>query len=233
MLELIRKINEIVPDATSHSRPHREANTPGTIRRDPAMTPSTVIHILAGGSSRRMGTDKSLLKLDGKHLIDWVRLTAVALSSPVNLISKDLQPGKGPLAGIETGLRHSDADFHLFLSCDMPFVSVPTLKDLTINASKLNGIACMQMENRRGFPLVVPHRFLSMVQAELKADRRSLYALFHHEETQVFQWSDADSMEAFNINTPPEFETARGWVAANGIYPPVVSRVMGIIRVSH
>lgn len=195
------------------------------------MKQSAVIHILAGGTSRRMGTDKSMLKLAGKHLIDWIRMTAESVDCPVNLITKDLQTGKGPLAGIETGLNQSDASLHIFLSCDMPFVSHPTLKDLMSAAGESNGIVCMQMEHRRGFPIGIPHRFLPMVQAELKADRRSLYALFHHSETQAFQWSDEDRMEAYNINTPCEFETAQNWVAANGLCPPMVSRVAKMSRV--
>ena len=188
------------------------------------MSVSTMIHILAGGGSRRMGTDKSCLELQGNPLLDWVRLTASELGCQINLIRKDLQPGKGPLAGIATGLSHCDALLHLFLSCDMPFVSVPTLKDLLSAATATNGIVCMQMDERRGFPLVIPCRFLSMVQSELSADRRSLYALFHHTETQAYKWSDDDRMEGFNINTPSEFETARAWAEEHALIAPVLRR---------
>jgi len=188
------------------------------------MSASTVVHILAGGGSRRMVTDKSCLELQGKSLLDWVRLTAEELGCQINLIRKDLQPGKGPLAGIETGLSHCHALLHLFLSCDMPFVSLPTLKDLMSTSTTTNGIVCMQMDELRGFPMVIPCRFLSMVRSELSADRRSLYALFHHPETQAFQWSEDDRMEAFNINTPSEFETARTWVKEHDLDTPVLKR---------
>ena len=106
----------------------------------------------------------------------------------------------------------------------MPFVSLPTLKDLMSTATTTNGIVCMQMDERRGFPMVSPCRVLSRVQSELSADRRSLHALFHHPETQVFQWSEDDWMEAFNINTPSEFEAARNWVKEHDLDTPVLSR---------
>lgn len=194
------------------------------------MNSSTVIHILAGGTSRRMGSDKSALKLQNVTLLDWVVKTAGCLDCQVNVITKDLNPGKGPLAGIETGLcQYAAASMHVFLSCDMPLVSVSTLKDLLRVASDTSWIVCMEMESRRGFPLIVPASILSLVQSELKADRRSLYALFHHPKAQVFQWSRQDRMEAFNINTPSEFEAAQRWVIEHAISPPVLMRSSSLI----
>ena len=196
-----------------------------------AVNSSVAIHILAGGTSRRMGEDKSLLRLRGMTLLDWVRITAEALGHPVQVIRRALQPGKGPLAGIETGLNQSDAMVQLFLSCDMPLVSVPTLFDLIKAGEDSDGVACMEVNERRGFPLVIPRRLLPFIQSELQADRRSLYALFHHSECKVFRWQTADHMESFNINTPEEFEIARSWVADQDAAAPVTRRSRGLLRI--
>lgn len=80
--------------------------------------------------------------------------------------------------GIETGLMHSGSAFHLFLSCDMPFVSEQTLKDLIAITQDHQTVVCMEDKGRRGFPLVVPDHFLPLVKSQLDQGRRSLYSLF-------------------------------------------------------
>src|SRR5213594_4238966 len=79
--------------------------------------------VLAGGSSSRMGRDKTLLRLGQHTLLRHARLAADGLHLPVRVIRRDLLPRCGPLSGIYTGLKTSHAEAELFLACDMPFVS--------------------------------------------------------------------------------------------------------------
>ncbi|RTZ69911.1 MAG: hypothetical protein DSZ30_01685 [Aquificaceae bacterium] len=94
-------------------------------------------YILAGGFSRRMDRDKTLLPFRGKPLI--VHLYGlVSQFFPTYVVAKDtekyLKLGiekvipdlfmqiQSPAVGIYTGLKHSPHGFNLFLSADLPLL---------------------------------------------------------------------------------------------------------------
>lgn len=90
--------------------------------------------VLAGGASRRMGTDKALISRDGVTLVEGaVAALRAADADPVVVIGGDRAalealhldvvddrwPGEGPLGGIITALRHVETDIVAVLSCDL------------------------------------------------------------------------------------------------------------------
>ncbi|WHU02910.1 MULTISPECIES: molybdenum cofactor guanylyltransferase [unclassified Sphingomonas] len=84
--------------------------------------------ILAGGESRRFGSNKAAAVLEGRALIDWVRealapqVDALLLCGPEGLADRPL--GRlGPLAGINAAL-HAAQGFDAVLSvpCDAPLL---------------------------------------------------------------------------------------------------------------
>ncbi|WP_319500746.1 molybdenum cofactor guanylyltransferase [uncultured Draconibacterium sp.] len=91
--------------------------------------------ILAGGLSKRMGTDKALLELDGRTLLE----RAIDLCEPFSselLISSNHQSHTafgypviedeikncGPMGGIYSCLKHSSNDWNFLMSVDTPFI---------------------------------------------------------------------------------------------------------------
>lgn len=106
--------------------------------------------VLAGGASRRMGRDKSLLPFRGRPLLQAVleRVLAVFLdpfvvsNTPDRYpflscpIVPDRFPGKGPLAGIDAALRHAKTPFAFVCGSDMPFLSEPLLRLLSERVSR-------------------------------------------------------------------------------------------------
>jgi len=92
--------------------------------------------ILAGGKSSRMKEDKGLMLLDGKPMIQYVIDVLKPLLDEIIIISNnidyeqfgypvypDVIKEKGPLAGLYTGLFHSQSEINIVLSCDVPFVN--------------------------------------------------------------------------------------------------------------
>lgn len=87
--------------------------------------------VLAGGQSRRFGSDKAQALLDGQRLIDHV---VAALSPQVDAVIlcgrapglADRPPGAlGPLAGLNAALHHARAegfDAVLSVPCDAPIL---------------------------------------------------------------------------------------------------------------
>jgi molybdopterin-guanine dinucleotide biosynthesis protein A len=101
--------------------------------------------ILAGGESRRMGTDKAWLRVSGQPLLMRAIQTARHLGAGELFISGrpgvdysslncpvllDPQPGLGPLAGIESALGAAAAPLLLVLAVDLPRMTTAFLRRL-------------------------------------------------------------------------------------------------------
>jgi len=92
-------------------------------------------YILAGGESRRFGSDKALQDWNGKpliqHMVDTLApwfdaLTVVARSGKHDdrlvdaPIVRDQFENCGPLGGIHAALAASQSDWNFIIACDMP-----------------------------------------------------------------------------------------------------------------
>ena len=97
--------------------------------------------ILAGGRSRRMGMDKAMTRLDGRTLLEWVSASVSQVVSEVMVVGRReaeglraipdaLQGGRGPSAGIVTGLTAAGGGSILVVGVDQPWVRPATLAAL-------------------------------------------------------------------------------------------------------
>src|ERR1035437_11191089 len=100
--------------------------------------------ILAGGKSKRMGTNKSLLKIGELTIIERVVNLMKDLFKEVILITnqseefsflrlpmqEDIHKNTGPLAGIHSALVHTITDKNFIISCDMPLMTAGVVKYL-------------------------------------------------------------------------------------------------------
>ncbi len=105
--------------------------------------------ILSGGKSSRMGSDKGLLVLHGKPLIQYSIEVLKELCSEIIIctnnpayetfgfpVIKDVYPDLGPIGGIYTGLLNTNSDSNFVLSCDMPFINSQALAYLLSKNNK-------------------------------------------------------------------------------------------------
>lgn len=93
--------------------------------------------VLAGGKSTRMGTNKAVLEVGGRRLIESVVEKLQAFFPEVLIIANtpglyetlgpkvfpDLIPDKGSLGGLYTGLFYASYEYVFFAACDMPFLN--------------------------------------------------------------------------------------------------------------
>ncbi len=104
-------------------------------------------YILAGGNSSRMGEDKGLKLIHGEPMVYYVIACLKQVFNEITIIShneaykqlgvrviEDLIKDKGPMGGLYTGLMDSKFPLNFFVSCDMPFISVPALHYMVENA---------------------------------------------------------------------------------------------------
>ncbi len=126
--------------------------------------------ILAGGKSSRMGTDKSLLKLNEKTFIECSIDALKEITSEIIIISNTKQhdvfgykripdtiDNFGPVAGIYTGLSQVTTPYTLVLSCDVPLINKTLLKKLISNIDTTTH--CVQFEYKNNLtPLIAVYK---------------------------------------------------------------------------
>ena len=94
--------------------------------------------LMAGGGSRRMGTDKSMLEIEGRPIIERTceQLSACfeQILISTNEVDKfkfldfqivhDKIPEQGPLMGIASALEASDNEINFVIACDIPQIEL-------------------------------------------------------------------------------------------------------------
>lgn len=92
--------------------------------------------VLAGGGSRRFGSDKALAELDGHTLIGLAVDALSGLCEHVIVVGRETapaptlpdwpRPGMGPLAGLAAALHHAlDEGYEAVLSCGVDSALLP------------------------------------------------------------------------------------------------------------
>lgn len=184
--------------------------------------------IMAGGMSRRMGTNKALLDLDGRPLIGrvadqfgrWFRQTVLVTNTPdlydsLGLeMASDRQPGLGPVAGIEAGLRASRFHAAFFAACDMPFLSYDLVAHMVALAAEADVVVPIVAGQYESMHAVYTRSCLPAVSNSL--DAGVLKVIRFYDQVRVRQvpeveWSrfgPADRL-FFNCNTPEDFARAQ------------------------
>lgn len=180
--------------------------------------------ILTGGSSRRMGRDKALLPFEGATLLQTL-IDRYGAYGPVcvsvdrkgrfpfhgALEITDAYPGLGPLNGIVSGFRVSEAEELLLTAVDLPYGDPRLARRL----SELRGEsdACVIRSGPKDLePLfaVYGRSCLAAAEACLADGRRSLFSML---ERLNVRYASAEEFDGFdieriftNVNTPQEYE---------------------------
>ncbi len=150
--------------------------------------------ILAGGQSRRMGQDKSLLPVEGvpmiQHIARLLRELFDAILIGANDPSKyaflpipvipDGVPGQGPLMGIVSCLEQAQYDVNLVVGCDIPRIDLGFVESLLVQARDADIVVPV---TERGYePLLAVYRKSVIIPARrvLAAGQRRITAVFDH-----------------------------------------------------
>ena len=165
--------------------------------------------ILAGGKSSRMGVDKSRLRLGRRTMLGHIGASANAAGFRSRVIRADLVPRCGPLAGVYSALATSRAEAILFLSCDMPFISTKLLRALSGKLGPRTKALFVAERGRVGFPFLLRHSALPVVEGQLARRQLSLQRLARVLRAQTVSLPPGQANELFNINTPEDWEMAR------------------------
>ncbi len=157
--------------------------------------------ILAGGTSRRFGSDKAWAEWYGRPVLEHLVRALAPVCDPVLVVARPGQTlpalppaavtvrdpahvsGQGPLAGLLAALRWLDARGHgrLFLTAtDMPFIDGATARTVADALAPRVAMVTARDEAGRAHPLCAAARVgpaLRATEALLGAGERALQAL--------------------------------------------------------
>ncbi len=186
--------------------------------------------VLAGGASKRMGKDKTLLQVKGIPMIKRVVDAALKVSNEVIVVTgskrasrrisevirgdvtivEDEERGWGPLMGILTGCKRAHAEYVAIVPCDAPFLNPKVLAELFKRAEG-HDAAIPRWPNGYLEPLHSVYRrqtILDIAQELTKKGSRSILRLIEGLKDVVYvsieelKLVDEKLLTFFNVNTP-------------------------------
>lgn len=192
--------------------------------------------ILAGGASRRMGTDKAELVLDGQTFVERVALALSSVTKEISIVGAgqhesanglhhdlptvpDIHRNWGALGGLHAAFTACRADWAAIVACDLPFVSGALLSRLAGLSTALDGceaVAPVQSDGRPQ-PLCAIYRVgpcVKIAEELIKSGEHRPLALLQSARTRwvpFAELADLDGAERFfdNLNTPGDYDRAQ------------------------
>jgi len=176
------------------------------------------VFILAGGKSRRMGSDKGLIDFKGVPMITHILRVLDKLNLPTNIISsnkeyskfgkpvyQDIIPNKGPLGGLYTALELSNSPMILLLACDMPSLNLKALKRLIKLAFSGNMVVSTDGKNISPFFSCYPQSLKNDVKKAIERNELRLLDFVFKNSYTLLDLSIGDNTAVLqNLNTQDE-----------------------------
>ena len=190
-------------------------------------------YVMAGGASRRFGSDKALAEFGGRTLLSCMCelvLTAVGnvcVVAPKGRYAElgfpildDRWPDEGPLGGIITALGATagsriGAEWNLIVSCDMPFLTLEWLEFLSKQAQASEAEVVVPRSGYGLEPLCACWRTsaVTALNAAFEEGVRKVTEAMKRVRMEILDephWKRFDTAGQlfWNMNTPQDYETA-------------------------
>jgi molybdenum cofactor guanylyltransferase len=193
------------------------------MERSDGIRPETVTGVvLAGGAARRMGgSDKGLIRLAGRPMIEYVldalrpQVGSILINANRNpdqyarygvaVIADERTGFQGPLAGMAAAMQSAQTEFIVTAPCDSPFVPADLVRRLGRSLAAGHADICAAHADGRLQPVFTLLRvaLLGSLIEYLDRGERKIDLWFSGERTVTADFSDVP--EAFlNINTPDD-----------------------------
>ena len=180
--------------------------------------------ILAGGASRRMGTDKSQLLIERQTFAERIAETLLQVAESVKLVGglasslprvADVYPQWGALGGLHAALAACKAEWAIVVACDLPFVTAELFSYLAGKRVDHDAVVPVQQDGRPQ-PLAALYRVDPCLQRAtelIETEHRRPLDLLEAVNTRWVQFDELTNLaqsERFfvNINTPSDYDEA-------------------------
>ncbi len=193
--------------------------------------------ILAGGQSRRLGKDKTALRIGGQTLLartvdlmgSFCREVIIVTSTSQThahagaRVVSDIFAGKGVLGAIYSGLAVSCSQRIVVVGADMPFLSRPLLTHLVCVAADYAVVAPVLAGQVEPLHAVYGDACLPAMRRQLLGAAAPRIISFFPDvrvlevEENDLRAIDPQLLSFFNINTPADLERAQGILRRQGL----------------
>ena len=180
--------------------------------------------ILAGGASRRMGTDKSQLHIEQKTFTELIAETLLKTTDLVTIVGRndaqlpsvpDIYPQWGALGGLHAALTACQREWAVVVACDLPFVTAELFQHLAGLRMDHEAVVPVQPDGRPQ-PLSALYRVNPCRQNAtelIEAGRRRPLDLLETVKTRWVEFAEIRNLTQadrffVNINTPKDYDDA-------------------------
>lgn len=186
------------------------------------------VAIQAGGQSRRMGSNKAFVDVNGRTMIELVIERVRGLGTELLLVANDTEafahlglptfpdvyPGCGPLAGIYTAVAHAGQPHTLVVACDMPYLQRPLLRHLLLLRATADAVVPRWGTHPEPLHAVYSKACLPAMERRLQAgwlkvaDFLAEVSVRYVEREEIARF-DGDGRSFTNVNTPADLQALR------------------------
>lgn len=188
---------------------------------------------MAGGKSRRLGQDKRFLALAGQTCLQRVLDVCKTVFEEILIVADeaepfqnmgvnvvvDLVPGRATLGGLYTGLHYAASSQIFAVACDMPFISVDSIKVVLTHADQGDIVIPDLSGKLQPMHALYSKRCLPHLRALVEAEKLKVQDLCECSDLLVyripesaFRLVDPELRSFFNINTPDDLAKAKTWL---------------------
>ena len=174
--------------------------------------------IMAGGESRRMGVDKSMLPFKGHALIETIAEQLRGSFSQILIsaneveklafldlpIIRDRVSGQGPLMGIASALEASANELNLVVACDIPYIDMRYIRRMLMEANGADAVIPATGDEKYE-PLFAVYRksALGAINEVLSSGGRKISDIFGRCRVRFIK---LEAEQYANLNTMAEFK---------------------------
>jgi molybdopterin-guanine dinucleotide biosynthesis protein A len=183
--------------------------------------------ILAGGASRRMGSEKSRLVLNGQTFAQRIADALLKVANSVTIVGRltddprlkskaDVYPEWGALGGVHAALSGCVSEWALVVACDLPYVSSDLFMRLAGLRDDFEAVAPVQPDGRPQ-PLCALYRVtpcLEKAEKLIQSGERRPVTLLQSLRTRWVAFAEISDLPGAadlfdNMNTPEDYSRAR------------------------
>ncbi|MCR6546898.1 molybdenum cofactor guanylyltransferase [Dehalobacterium formicoaceticum] len=183
--------------------------------------------ILAGGKSRRMGQDKTLMTFNNETLIGHMIKELKDVTDEIIIASNhsnkyqfpgitevvDIYPGKGPLAGVHAGLTAAMNEYAFVVSSDMPLFQGKLVTYLAERAPDYDVVVPKPFGYWEPLCALYSKNCLPVMEKYLRASDHAVAAFHFYPEVKVLEINEKELSASgnmkhlfYNVNTPEDYQ---------------------------
>jgi molybdopterin-guanine dinucleotide biosynthesis protein A len=178
--------------------------------------------VMAGGESKRMGTDKSMLSIKGQSIIESIceqlRDSFDEIIISANQVDKfaflgykvvpDKVPEQGPLMGIASALEASSNEYNFVVACDIPKINLNYVNRMLAEAIESQADIVIPVTGKEKYePLfaIYSKRIIEAIHETLSSGKHKIIDVFPLCTVKHIEMDDTDWF--INLNTKADYET--------------------------